>query len=132
MKNLLIVLAAIFVPTQAMGLTCDANPRSQRFCERVDLAIECIEANYDCGQASYLGTTFSRALFHLGTVEEAARQFHRRGELEGEVRIKLNELVAHLDTWWARSHDQNWLLAVEEANRIVRELETRLTTLLDE
>ena len=87
----------------------------------------CFEERSECDSVNYVGGNMARSMYYIGRVESSLQALSDQGRLKGEVYLKAQEFINLLSKryWWAVSFDGNYIAAVNEMNRIIKEVENK-------
>ncbi|GEM_PF-4840985 len=131
MRNLfLITLTLLAAPSFA--LDCSDNKITQELCDTIDEAEACLRNKRSCKDVDYVGGRLTAGLIYLGKVEGALLGLSTAGLTGGGVATKVRFFKMDLPdpAWWAVSHDGNWIKAVNQANKSIRESLDRIEKLI--
>jgi hypothetical protein len=132
MRNLLLI-ALILLAAPSFAQDCSDNKVTRELCETIDEAEACLfRGKRNCKDVDYVAGELVVGLLYLGKVEGGLLGLSTDGPVDGDIATKVRffKMGFHNPSWYATSVDGNWIAAVNQANRSIRDAMDRIDKLI--
>jgi hypothetical protein len=131
MRTLFLLGVSIWA-SSSFALNCSDNKVAEELCDTIEQAEACLRDKASCKGVNYIAGRLTAGLIYLGKVEGALLGLNTAGPVNGGVATKVRFFTMGLPdpVWWASSYDGNWIQAVNQANRSIRESIERIEKLV--
>ena len=131
MRNLFLI-ALTLLAAPSFALNCSDTKVTQELCDTIDEAEACLRDRASCKDVDYVAGRLTAGLLYLGKVEGALLGLSTAGPIDGDIATKVRFFKMGLPdpAWWAYSRDGNWIAAVNQANKSIRESLDRIDKLI--
>jgi hypothetical protein len=132
MRNLFLI-ALTLLATPTFALDCSDNKVTKELCDTIEEAEACLlRGKGKCKDVDYVAGELVAGLVYLGKVEGALLALSADGPVEGDIATKVRFFKMEFShpAWYATSVDGNWIAAVNQANRSIRDAMDRIDKLI--
>jgi hypothetical protein len=128
----LFLLGFSILASASHALECSDSKVAEELCDTIEQAEACLRDEASCKDVNYIAGRLTAGLLLLGKVEGALLGLSTAGPVDGGVanKVRFFKMGLRDPAWWATSRDGNWIQAVNQANKSIRESLGRIEKLI--